>query len=136
MLCFSCAYGILIFDIPKIESAAGFDARSMPIFLAALGTLFSLALLTRRGELASFTNLNFGLGFAFVLLLITYSISLRAIGFLVSTLIFLFIVFWLLGERQLVKNAIVAAAVSVGFWLIMSELLGVYLPPWPEGFSA
>lgn len=108
----------------------------MPIFLASLGILFSLVLLTRRGELASFTNLNFGLGFAFVLLLIAYSISLRTIGFLVSTLIFLFIGFWLLGERQLVKNAIVATAVSVVFWLIMSELLGVYLPPWPEVFSA
>ena len=132
MLCFSCAYSILIFDIPKIESASGFDARSMPIFLGGLGTLFSLILLSRHGESASLNNLNFALGFTFVGLLIIYSVSLRPIGFLLSTTIFLFAGFWLLGERRLIKNSLVAVTVSFGFWLIMSELLGVYLPAWPE----
>ena len=132
ILCFSFVYGYLIFDIPEIDSVSGFDARSMPTFLAALGIVFSVGLLCRRGESASISHLNLRQGLAFIFLLIAYGLGLRPAGVLASTLIFLLAGFWLLGERNIGKNLVVAGSASVGFWLIMSELLGVYLPPWPE----
>lgn len=135
MLLFSCTYGVLILEIPAITSTSGFDARSMPTFLAGLGILFSLGLLCRRGGTISLKHLNWRLGITFVVLLLAYSLTLRAVGFLLSTVAFLFSGFWLLGERNWVKSLVLAGSVSLGFWLIMSELLGLYLPAWPALLS-
>ncbi len=63
-----------------------------------------------------------------------YGATLRPWGFLPATLGFLLCGFLLLGERRPAWLAGVAVTVAVGFWLLLSFGLGVYLAPWPAGW--
>jgi putative tricarboxylic transport membrane protein len=60
-----------------------------------------------------------------------YGLSLRPLGFLLSTSLFLMAGFLLLGERRPTWLIGVAVLVTVGFWALMSLGLGVFLSPWP-----
>jgi putative tricarboxylic transport membrane protein len=134
MFLFSVCYGALILEIPVIANEETFTARSMPIFLTILGTTMALLLLfSRDGRVSNpIANLNWKLGLAFLLLMSAYGLALRPIGFVLTTVIFLCTSFWFLGERQVFKNLAIAIPLVLLFWLLMSELLGVYLPPWPD----
>ena len=148
MLLFSTTYALLIGNIPELEISGNntgdfttsFSARSMPTVLAILGILFSLILLlrgtTHQESRLSLRGLNIGLGILFLILMVLYSVAIRPAGFLLSTFVFLFAGFWCLGERRVLKSLGIAGVVSVVFWLLMSQVLDVYLEPWPEIFVA
>ncbi len=66
-----------------------------------------------------------------VIAMIVYAVSLRSIGFLLSTALFLIVTGWLLGERKLHIMVPVALISSVGVWYLVQEALGLFLRPLP-----
>lgn len=134
LLVFSTSYAALISDIPTIHSNESLTARSMPTALAALGILFGLGLLgrTKSSGANPFLGLDLRLGLGFLALMSGYALTIRPVGFILSTFVFLVAGFWLLGERRWLKNCFIAGVVVTVFWLLMTQVLSVYLPPWPE----
>ena len=136
LLAFCIAYGWLALDIPSTKAAAGlaFTARSMPYALSVLGVLGSLWLVAfpqRQGSGTS-GHLDWPIFVAFLLLMSCYGFTLRPLGFLLSTSLFLAGGFALLGERRKFRIALISLTIAFSFWAILNLGLGVFIDPWPS----
>ena len=140
LLLFFICYAWLSLDIrlPPAYSNAIFNAQTLPHFLAVLGILGAVCLIAfpskssqapARSE--SVQSLSWSRLLSFLALMSVYGLSLRPLGFLLSTSLFLMAGFLLLGERRPTWLIGVAVLVTVSFWALMSLGLGVFLSPWP-----
>ena len=139
LLAFSVAYWVLIADITLLPFQQGqaFTAKTMPTALAALAVVLSLLtiLLPHPAEGPRLKGAAWGQTAAFLALMSIYGLSIRPAGFLISTTLFLMIGFAILGERRLWMLAAVALPIVLGFWLLMTQVLDVYIAPWPAALS-
>ena len=135
MLAFSAAYGALSVRIPLLpfQEAAAFTARTGPEALAVLGAVLSLMLLVRPGGSAPETA-GFAWGRAAILcgLMLFYAATVRPLGFIPATTLFLIGGFLALGERRPLVLIGASVPVVVAFWALMAEGLDVYVAPLPE----
>jgi len=76
---------------------------------------------------------EYHLGQALLLLVLmaTYALCLRPLGFLVSTLAFLILGSYILGERKWYVMLPVASIATVSVWYLVQEILGIYMRPLP-----
>ncbi|MGB1183406.1 MAG: tripartite tricarboxylate transporter TctB family protein [Candidatus Puniceispirillaceae bacterium] len=63
--------------------------------------------------------------------MIIYALSLRSLGFLAATFMFLSLGAILLGERRFLLLGGVSAASSYGIWYLVDSVLGIYMTPFP-----
>jgi putative tricarboxylic transport membrane protein len=63
--------------------------------------------------------------------MIIYALSLRILGFLAATFLFLSLGAVLLGERRFLLLGGVSAAASYGIWYLVDSVLGIYMTPFP-----
>ena len=141
ILILSIVYGAMALNIPEAPGIedSGVTPSSLPIALSATGIIAALLILILpadrhiNGEEASFTVVFNGLDWrcaAFLFLLMAgYGLILKPLGFLISTMLFLFGGFWTMGERRIRLMLLGSIGVTVGFWLILTQLLGIYLEP-------
>ena len=120
-------------ELLPIHQAAALTARTLPYALTVLGILGSLWLLIKPTDTqpVSISGLRWLRLAGFLLLMSLYGLALRPAGFLLASAGFLAGGFWLLGERRPARLLAVAIAVACCFWMLMSTVLGVYLPPLP-----
>ena len=59
--------------------------------------------------------------------MIFYGFTIRPLGFIISTALFLAIGFFILKERNLKRIFLISVGVSVGFYLLLNNVLGVYI---------
>ena len=59
--------------------------------------------------------------------MISYGLAIKILGFLVSTILFLGIGFWIMGERKLKVILLTATITAFAFWLSLTQLLRIYL---------
>ncbi|MCR9260295.1 MAG: tripartite tricarboxylate transporter TctB family protein [Pseudomonadaceae bacterium] len=139
LLVFCCAYGVLALDIPTTTTQMGsaFTARTMPFALAVAGIGLSLLLILMPGRTPAKSRMPvyWLQGAAFIVLMSAYGLTIRPFGFLLATITFLTIGFWLLGERKVITLITVPAIIAMLFWFLLSELLGVYIAPGPAIWS-
>ena len=135
LLIFCLFYWWKIGDIRLLPFQAGqaFTPRTIPQVLAVLGVALSLLLVIFPGnqERLNMRELNWPLGLAFLVLMSIYGLTVRPLGFLLSTSVFLMAGFALLGERSPVKLLLVSVPLVVAFWLLMNYGLSVYIAPLP-----
>ncbi|WP_029058277.1 tripartite tricarboxylate transporter TctB family protein [Stappia stellulata] len=152
MLAFSLGYGAMIFNIPLLPFQANqaFTARTLPQALSILGVVLSLALLLKplRGTareddkiwranmirlLTRVPGLGFPLGKVLMLCvaMVFYGFTVRPLGFLLATTLFLVASMYVLGERRHVMAFSIAIGVTVFFWVLMTQFLDVYIAPLP-----
>lgn len=129
--------------LPPAYADAAFTAQTLPHFLAGLGILAAAWLVAFPPKLSEVVetrptsqSLNWSRLLSFLALMSVYGLSLRPLGFLLSTSLFLMAGFLLLGERRPAWLLGVAVLVTVGFWALMSLGLGVFLSPWPALISS
>lgn len=82
-------------------------------------------------NLARLSDYKLGQAGLLLLAMILYALSLRPLGFLLSTVLFLSVSAVILGERKfhiLIPVAILAAG---GIWYLVEEVLGIFLRPFP-----
>lgn len=110
-----------------------FHARTMPEFLAVLGIVLSIAIILFPGsrERVDWRALNWPLGIAFLILMSAYGFTVRPLGFILSTSLFLIIGFRLLGERSPIRLLAVSVPLVVAFWALMNFGLDVFIEPLP-----
>jgi putative tricarboxylic transport membrane protein len=135
-LLLSIAYGYSATSIALFpgDEAEPVSARTLPYFLAGLGCALSLYLLLfgRDGDSVdevAITDLDWKLAAGLLLLMIAYGLALEWLGFLVATTLFLIIGFRLLGEHRPKVLLAVSVPFTLGFWLLLTKALDIYLAP-------
>ena len=63
--------------------------------------------------------------------MIIYALTLRSLGFLAATFLFLSLGAVLLGERRFLLLFLVSALASYGIWYLVDAVLGIYMTPFP-----
>jgi putative tricarboxylic transport membrane protein len=139
MLLFSMAYGLLALKIPLSFLARDefFTSRTMPYALAVLGVFLTLLILvlptTDPAGKRSLREETHGMDWKTALLLvvgmIVYGLTMKWIGFIISSILFLLVGFYILGERRIKRMLLASIPLVVMLWFIMSSLLGVYIAP-------
>lgn len=67
--------------------------------------------------------------------MVVYALTLRSLGFLSATFLFLTLGGVLLGERRFILLIIVSACASYGIWYLVDSVLGIYMTPYPAFLS-
>jgi putative tricarboxylic transport membrane protein len=135
LLTFCITYGILSQRIVLLpfQADTAFHARTLPEMLTVLGVGLSLLVIVfpksqQRPALAGYAWVT---GAAFIVLMSLYGLTVRPLGFLLSTTAFLMIGFALLGERTWWRLLAVAVPMVVFFWVLMTQGLDVFIEPLP-----
>ena len=139
LLAFSIAYGLLAFKVPLtfLGQREAFNARTMPFALGIIGTLLSFSILvlpsakTNEEEKVkdAFRGLDWSRVGFLIGIMIFYSITLRFLGFVISSIIFLMSGFYILGERRIWLLFIGSIPLVLFIWFLMSRILGMYIAP-------
>lgn len=136
LLAFSIFYWSRIDDIRLLpfQAEAAFTGRTAPEVLAVLGVVLSVILLLKPGGAGGVDVKGYRWGTAglICLLMVAYGLTVRPAGFLISTSLFLAFGFFILGERRWLVLLGVSVPLVVLFWLLMTQVLSVYIAPWPE----
>lgn len=142
LLAFSTAYGLAATQIPLtfLAMKESFSARTMPYALSVIGMILSVLILVLpvraeddTEEKEQFTEVFRGLDWTRVGLLVAmmvfYGLTLRFLGFVISSIAFLLGGFYILGERR--KWLIFTGSVPLVLfiWFLMSKILGMYIAP-------
>ena len=141
ILILSIVYGAMTLNIPEAPGIedSGVTPSSLPMALSATGIIAALLILilpTDRHEsgeetslAAAFKGLDWRCAAFLFLLMAGYGLVLKPLGFLISTILFLFGGFWAMSEHRIKLMLLVSIGVTVGFWFILTQLLGIYLEP-------
>lgn len=132
-------YAIVAWQIPLLpfEEYETVTSATLPKVYAAFGIIVCLlsigATLLKPTEKTAADDVleksNVLRTFGLLVLMVLYSAMLEPIGFLISTSAFLFVGFFVMGERR--KNILLLASIPVAvvFWFLMTQVLGIYLVP-------
>ena len=108
-----------------------FNARSMPLIVAAVAILICLLLLTVRTAESGWDEIRgyrWRATLSLVVAMILYGFLLEYLGFLLATSAFLALSYWILGERRPIRLLLASVPLVVCFWAMISSL-GIYLDP-------
>ncbi len=134
-LALSVAYGYYAYNIRMFpgDQFEPFNAQTLPVALAWAGGIVSILMLATAdrspGNSLSIAGLDVGLVAKLMVLVFLFAQALEWVGFLLSTILFLLIGYWLLGERRIKTLLIASVPFAVCFWFLLSQLLDIYLAP-------
>ncbi len=138
-LAFSCFYFLNVFNIKKMPGTQFevMTASTFPYYIGLTGIILSLLIfiLSFKDEqreylsLSYLKTLDFKTTLYFVAAMMFYGFTIRSLGFIISTIIFLTIGFVLLKEKNKKRILLISIGVSVSFYILLNNVLGVYIDP-------
>lgn len=134
------AYGSIKLGLGKLrEPGSGLLPFLASIFICIMaGVILFQSLVLKRGFLNRLSTLWEGASWrhplAIGLVLIFYIISLERIGFLVTSLIMLFIIFKLVEKLSWARTIVISLSFSLGTFFLFSKILKATLPRGIFGF--
>jgi len=144
VICVIYGYAAYTYPLLPFERNMTFLPNTMPMVLSVLGVSFALLILLAPSPKAdaegdALGNINLknwreykiGQALGLIALMIVYALTLRPIGFIAATSLFLIGAGWILGERKLVTMIAVALIGALCIWYLVQETLGIYLRPLP-----
>lgn len=139
MLLFSISYGLIATKIPLtfLAQQETFTARTMPYGLSILGAILCLAILVSptvdpagKKSLSEETEgMDWSTAILLVIAMFLFGLSMKWLGFIIASILFLLAGFYILGERRYKRMIFAAIPLVLVLWAIMSLLLGVYIAP-------
>lgn len=144
-----CVYGYAAFftmddSLPPILRRNPVWPSTFPKILAVAGIIAGLIVLlsprpAKAGDakgaggidLSRLGDYHIGQALALVGLMVAYALTLRPLGFIGSTVLFLVLGAVILGERRFVVLVPVAAIAAGSIWYLVQEVLGIFMRPWP-----
>lgn len=116
--------------------------NSLPKVISIFGIIISTFLILKKGEhnseesissinLKNVFSFYYGKALSIILLMIIYTLCLRPVGFILSSVLFLFLASFILGERSYIKLAIICLLGTSIIWLLLEKVLGIYMRPFP-----
>ena len=118
--------------------------NSLPKVISIFGIVISLFLILKKDEdiekdedqskidLNNVLNFYYGKALSIIFLMILYTLCLRPVGFILSSILFLFFSSFILGERKFIKLSIICFLGTTIIWLLLEEVLGIYMRPFPS----
>lgn len=138
-LIFSSFYFFNVFNIKKMPGSQFevMTASTFPFYIGLSGIIISFLILILSFinkdkdflNLKYLKSLDFKTTIKFVFIMIFYGFTIRPLGFILSTIIFLVIGFILLKEKSVKTILLISFGVSIGFYVLLNNILGVYLEP-------
>lgn len=136
------AFFVMDAGLPPFMQRNPIWPSTFPKVLAVCGVLVSLVVLLgfekgagepKQGEIdyRRLAQYDVGRAVALLLLMAGYAFTLRPLGFIASTILFLVLAAAILGERRMAVLVPVAVVAAVGVWYLVQEVLGIYLRPLP-----
>jgi len=114
---------------------------TFPKLLSVLGIIASLIILLgveKKGEekeaeidYRRLWDYNLGQAILLLTLMVAYAVCLRPLGFIISTMAFLTLGSFVLGERKWHIMVPVAVIATMVVWYLVQQVLGIYLRPLP-----
>jgi len=121
------AYQIRVFSF---DENAAFNAKTFPIYLGYFG-MFIAALKIVLPEKASEEDdqkfLNYKKTLVLVLIMVIYGLTIRPVGFFLSTSLFLLSSYYFLGERRWLRMFMLSFPFVAIFMFLVHGLLDIYL---------
>lgn len=116
------------------QKTAAFTAQTMPYALSVLGIALALALLVFPSgkDGLDLRGFKWSIGVAMLVLMVFYGVTIRPLGFILSTSLFLMIGYYALGERKPLTLILASVPLVVAFWLLMTQGLDIYIEPLPD----
>jgi putative tricarboxylic transport membrane protein len=112
----------------SFDENADFNARTFPKFISYLGIVVSfLTLVLSKNEDESFGQYEWLKVFVLFVLVFTYGIIIKSVGFFLSTNLFLLISYYYLGVRSYKVLLFSSFPVVAGLQFMLHELLDVYI---------
>jgi putative tricarboxylic transport membrane protein len=112
----------------SFDEDAHFNARTFPQFISYLGIVVSfLTLVLSKNEDESFGQYEWLKVFGLFVLVFTYGIIIKSVGFFVSTNLFLLISYYYLGVRSYKVLLLSSFPVVAGLQFMLHGLLDVYI---------
>ena len=112
----------------SFDENADFNARTFPKFISYLGIVVSfLTLVLSKNEDESFGLYEWLKVFGLFVLVFTYGIIIKSVGFFLSTNLFLLISYYYLGVRSYKVLLFSSFPVVAGLQFMLHELLDVYI---------
>ena len=112
----------------SFDENADFNARTFPQFISYLGIVVSfLTLVLSKNEDESFGQYEWLKVFGLFVLVFTYGIIIKSVGFFLSTNLFLLISYYYLGVRSYKVLLLSSFPVVAGLQFMLHELLDVYI---------
>ena len=116
--------------------------NSLPKVISIFGIIISTFLILKKEEhnseesissinLKNVFSFYYGKALSIILLMIIYTLCLRPVGFILSSVLFLFLASFILGERSYIKLAIICLLGTSIIWLLLEKILGIYMRPFP-----
>jgi len=137
-LIFSALYFYKSFDIHLLKGAyyETMTAQTFPYYLGILGMLVSILILIFSFikiseddfiDMKKLRTYDFKKALYLILAMIFYGYTIRSLGFVISTIIFLIFGFRILEEKNWKVILLTSFGVSIVFWLLLTQLLGIYV---------
>ncbi len=141
ILGFCLGYGYLALDYQLLpfERSMAFKPTTLPVGLAALGVVLSLAVLFAPGgapgglssDAAGWRAFDWPRFAGIVVAMAAYAPLLGPLGYIAATVGFLVVGAVILGERRFSVLLPVALAVALGSWALVDRVLGIFMRPLP-----
>jgi len=138
-LAFSSFYFFNVSSIKKLPGSQFevMTASTFPYYIGLGGIIISLMILgftfIKKDDdfltMKYLKTLDFKTTIYFIAAMIFYGYTIRTLGFIIATIIFLLIGFILLKERNIKRILLISCGVSIGFYLLLNNVLGVYIDP-------
>lgn len=137
-LAFSVFYFYQSFNIHLLVGAdyEAMTARTFPYYIGILGVVCSLLILVLSFFRVAASDLfdwqkiktfDFKKGLYFVVAMLFYGYTIRTLGFIIATIIFLILGFKILEEKNIKIILLTSFGVSLVFWALLTQVLGVYI---------
>ncbi len=121
------AYQIRVFSF---DENAAFNAKTFPIYLGYFGMFIAalkIVLPEKASEEVDQKFLNYKKTLVLVLIMVAYGLTIRPVGFFLSTSLFLLSSYYFLGERRWLRMFMLSFPFVAIFMFLVHGLLDIYL---------
>ena len=121
------AYQIRVFSF---DENAAFNAKTFPIYLGYFGMFIAglkIALPEKKSEEVDQQFLNYKKTLVLILIMVIYGLTIRSVGFFLSTSLFLISSYYFLGERRWLRMFMLSFPFVAIFMFLIHGLLDIYL---------
>ena len=121
------AYQIRVFSF---DENAAFNAKTFPIYLGYFGMFIAalkIVLPEKASEEVDQQFLNYKKTLVLVLIMVIYGLTIRPVGFFLSTSLFLLSSYYFLGERRWLRMFMLSFPFVAIFMFLVHGLLDIYL---------
>ena len=121
------AYQIRVFSF---DEDAAFNAKTFPIYLGYFGMFIAalkIVLPEKTSEEVDQQFLNYKKTLVLILIMVIYGLTIRSVGFFLSTSLFLISSYYFLGERRWLRMFMLSFPFVAIFMFLIHGLLDIYL---------